>query len=60
MDGTLLTVRDVAQMLKLTPNCIRKYVARGKIPSIKLCGARRFEPEAIRKFIEARKEGPQR
>ena len=55
----LLTGKEVAQMLKITPECVRKYVMQGKIPSVKIAGLRRFEKTAILKLIQSRREGPQ-
>ena len=53
----LLTGKELAEILRVTPGCIRKYVQGGRIPSVKINGARRFDPQEIQRYIEARREG---
>ena len=52
----LLTYKEVAQMLRRSPSTLRRDVMTGRLPVVKLFGAKgavRFEREAIERLIEA-------
>jgi excisionase family DNA binding protein len=48
---TLLTVRDVAAMLRVSERTVRQYVANNTIPYIKANGLLRFDRDDIAKWL---------
>jgi excisionase family DNA binding protein len=48
----LLTVEEVAELLKLSPYTIREYAKDGKMPAVKFGRMWRFSPQAIKDWIE--------
>lgn len=53
----LLTVDEVAGLLKMSPSTIRDWVYKGKIPSLKVNGAVRFNATAIERWITEEADG---
>lgn len=53
----LLTVKEVAELLRLSPGTVYEWVVRDRIPSIRLGRAVRFLRSEIVRWLEARKEG---
>jgi excisionase family DNA binding protein len=53
MDKTLLTVEDVAVLLNMHPSSVRRFVAKGELPIVRIGSSVRFETEAVRQFVEA-------
>jgi PTS system nitrogen regulatory IIA component len=53
----LLTVPEVAAWLKLRPKTVYEWAARGKLPSLRLGSAVRFERDALLRWLSARREG---
>ena len=53
----LLTVRELAQYLRLHEKTIYELVARRELPSIRLGRRLRFSPDDITRWVSARKEG---
>ena len=54
----LLTVKEVAEVLKIRPLTVYQYVCRGIIPSVKIGNCLRFDEEAINELIKSKsKEG---
>ena len=51
----LLTILEAAQMVGMSVGWIRKKLASGELPCIKLGRATRIELSALEKFIEARR-----
>jgi excisionase family DNA binding protein len=49
---SLWKVRDVAQFLSVSVSWIYKEVEAGRLPCIRLGASLRFQPEAIRKWLE--------
>ena len=51
----LLGIRQVAEMLGVNPETLRRWDKEGKLPAIKVSkrGDRRYKLEDIQKFIEA-------
>jgi len=47
----LMTVDEVAAVLKLSPRQVRRHVAHGALQSVRLGGRVRFEVEAVSAFI---------
>lgn len=49
----LLTTTEVAQMLRVHPNTVRKWVTRGLLHAYRLGsrGDRRFAPEEVERFL---------
>lgn len=52
----LLTVKDVADRLKVSDRYIRLLIARGELPAVKLGRAVRIGVTDLVDFLEARKE----
>lgn len=53
MKDTVLTVRDVAEMLKLAEKTVYSLVADGEIPGFKVGGSWRFSRKELENWIEA-------
>jgi len=53
MTDTWLTVKEVAQYLKLSPDLIYKLAQQGKIPASKVGTAWRFKKQKIDEWMEA-------
>lgn len=51
----LMTVDDVAAKLRVSSKTVRNWVFRGKLPSVKLGGAVRFDRNEIEEWIEEQK-----
>ena len=52
MDSDIMTIREVAEYLKLTEKTAYRHAADGKIPGFKVGGAWRFRRGEIDKWIE--------
>lgn len=52
----LLSVRQVAELLGLRKQTVYVLVMRRQIPHLKIGEALRFDPDAIRDFIEEKKQ----
>ena len=50
-----MTIREVAEYLKLTDKTAYRLAAEGKLPGFKVGGAWRFRKKDIDEWIEARK-----
>ena len=48
----LLTVREVAQELRVSPMTVRRYIASGKLPAVRVGRGIRVERAAIVQFVE--------
>ncbi len=48
---TLMTIREVVEILKVSISTVKKKAACGEIPSVKIGKARRFRPEDIFRYI---------
>jgi excisionase family DNA binding protein len=55
---TLWTYSDVATYLVLSQSHVRRLVSQGRLPSIKMMGARRFDQADIERWVSAQKENP--
>lgn len=55
MNTDIMTIRDVAEYLKLTEKTAYRLTAEGKIPGFKVGGAWRFRKSDLDGWIEARK-----
>lgn len=55
MDTDVMTIREVAEYLKLTDKTAYRLAAGGTIPGFKVGGAWRFRKGDIDDWIEARK-----
>lgn len=51
MDNEILTIREVAEYLKLAEKTVYRLVAEGKIPGFKVGGAWRFRKAEIEQWI---------
>ena len=52
----LLTVRDVAEQLKVSELTVRRIEAAGGLVAIQVKGQLRFEPSEVRRFINENKK----
>ena len=52
-DGAMMTVREVAQLLSVSVNTLRRWSDRGIVRAYRICprGDRRFQREAIARFL---------
>lgn len=55
MDTDIMTIREVAEYLKLTEKTAYRLAAEGKLPGFKVGGAWRFRKSDIDSWIETRK-----
>lgn len=53
----LLTVNEAAEILRLGPETIARYIREGKIPAIKFGRVWRVEEKDLEEFIKKRKTG---
>jgi len=51
----MLTLKEIAERLKLHPNTLRRYVKQGKLPAMKFGRVWRVEEWDLNKFLEERK-----
>ena len=54
----LLTVKNVAECLKVSPSQVWKLIASGKIQSVKIARSRRVSVEQLQDFIRQNQTGP--
>lgn len=54
MKDDILTIREVAKMLKLTEKTAYRLVSEGEIPGFKIGGSWRFSRKELEKWIENR------
>jgi excisionase family DNA binding protein len=47
-----LNVREVAELFGVTPQHLYKMAASGRIPSFRVSGAVRFDPESVASWLE--------
>ncbi len=52
MEFDIMTIKDVAEYLKLKENTAYKLAAEGKIPGFKVGGSWRFKRSEIEKWID--------
>lgn len=48
---SLLTLKEVAGLLRLSPQTVYKMLDRGSIPAVKVGNQWRFEPDRIRAWL---------
>jgi len=56
METDIMTIKEVADYLKLKEKTAYKLVAEGKIPGFKVGGPWRFKKSEIEKWIEERSQ----
>ena len=57
MSGEILTLKEVAEYLKLAEKTAYRLVAEGKLPGFKVGGSWRFKESDIESWIEESKKG---
>jgi len=57
MESDILTIREVAEYLKINEKTAYRFAAEGKIPGFKVGGAWRFRKSQIEKWIEKQNRG---
>lgn len=55
----ILTIREVAEYLRLAEKTVYRYASEGKIPSFKVGGAWRFRKSEIDRWIAQQEQGKQ-
>ena len=53
---SMMSARQVADLLGVHENWVYDQAARGALPSYKLGGTRRFDPEELRGWLSAQRE----
>ena len=53
----MLTVKDVADELKVRDYTVREWIRNGDLPAVELSKGYRIEREALERFIDARRTG---
>lgn len=56
MDDEILTLKEVAEYLKLAEKTAYRLAADGKLPGFKVGGSWRFKSEDVQKWIEDQKK----
>lgn len=51
MSDDIMTIREVAQFLRMTEKSLYRYALEGQIPAFKVGGAWRFRKSQIEKWI---------
>ena len=52
-----MTVKEVAEMLRLSPQTLYKLLKEGQIPAIKVGSQWRFDRDRVREWIGSQLEG---
>lgn len=55
IEDALLTLREVAGLLRVSEKTVRRWVAAGKLPCMRAGRVLRFLPADLFRFVEARK-----
>ncbi|MCK5892854.1 MAG: helix-turn-helix domain-containing protein [Endozoicomonadaceae bacterium] len=58
MSDEILTIKEVAEYLKLAEKTAYRLAAEGKLPSFKVGGSWRFKQEDLAAWIEEQKNSP--
>lgn len=58
MNDEILTIKDIAEYLKLSEKTAYRLASDGKLPGFKVGGSRRFKKVDIEKWIEENKSTP--
>jgi excisionase family DNA binding protein len=53
----LLTVQEVADLLRIHPKTVYDLAARGRMPCVRVGSRLRFVPRELDRWLSARKEG---
>lgn len=53
----MLTLKEVAERLKLHPNTLRRYARQGELPAVRFGRVWRVEEKDLDEFIKTRKRG---
>jgi excisionase family DNA binding protein len=53
---SMLTAREVAELLGVHENWVYDHAASGDLPSYKIGGTRRFDPDELRGWIDGQRE----
>jgi excisionase family DNA binding protein len=53
---SMMTVRQVAELLGVHENWVYDQAASGELPSYKIGGTRRFDPDELRSWIAERRQ----
>lgn len=56
MESEILTIREVAEYLKINEKTAYRFAAEGKITGFKVGGAWRFKRDDIEKWIEKQRK----
>ena len=50
----LLTIKDTAAVLAVSPRTVARLVASGELESVRIRGARRIPPAALKRYVDSR------
>lgn len=56
-DIFLWTLREVAEYLRVSEKTVRRRVAQGTLPCVRIGRGLRFQPSELLRWLDARKEG---
>ena len=59
MESDILTIKDVAEYLKIKEKTAYKLAAEGKLPGFKAGGSWRFRREQVKRWIEDQEQANQ-
>ena len=57
LEETMLTLREVAEYLRVSEKTVRRWVAQRRIPCVRLGRAVRFVRGDVFRWVSARKDG---
>lgn len=47
----LLTLLEVADLLRISPHTVRAWVRKGRLHPVRICRRLLFSPETVRRFV---------
>lgn len=48
----MMTTQDVANLLRVKPDTVRRWAREGELPVVTLGGVLRFDPNDVKKFVD--------
>jgi excisionase family DNA binding protein len=49
--GRLLTLLEVADLLRVSPHTVRAWVRKGRLQPVRICRRLLFSPEVVARFV---------
>ena len=47
----LLTLAEVADLLRVSPHTVRAWVRKGRLPPVRICRRLLFSPDVVLRFV---------